>query len=152
MRKLCQYGVASGPSCRRTRSSIARSAATGASYHSAPHTWRLPLRDRVVLPWTGRDQRDVDGVVRELGPVGRPARARRLEPVPVVALGEFRLVVSAAALVPSERAEGHHARELDHVPELLDERHLVVRPAARVVEPDPAPAIGELAQLVVGLL
>src|SRR6185295_2839097 len=137
-RNVCQYDRASGPSWRRTRSSIVRSGT-------------LRLRRDVVLPRTRRDERDVDRIVAELRTVGRPAGLGGLEPVLVVALGELGFVVRAAAFVAAERAERDDARQLEHVPQLLHEGDLVVRPAPAVGEADSSPAILQHTERVVGV-
>src|SRR5262249_23661977 len=138
-RKLCQYGAASGPSWRFTRTSIGGLvAATPAS-----------LAHDVVLAWPRRDPGHVAGLLAEFGTVRRPQRLGGLQEVLVVALRKRRLVVRAAAFIASEGTQGDHSRQLEHVPELLHERDLLVHPAPVIGDADAAPAVLQLEQLLV---
>src|SRR5205807_8362089 len=69
----------------------------------------------VVSPRARLNQRNVHRLVGQLDVAIDPLRARRLQPVGVIAVRELRLVVRAARFVASQRTQCDHARQNQHV-------------------------------------
>src|SRR5256885_13503407 len=89
---------------------------------------------RVVTPGARRNLRNVHLLADQFDFAVYVLGARRLQPVGVVALGEFRFVVSAARFIASQGSKRDNPRQEKHVSKFAREVQRLIRPHGAITE------------------
>src|SRR5438309_7839608 len=107
---------------------------------------------RVVTPGAWRNLRNVHLLVGQFDFAVYMLGARRLQPIGVVALREFRFVVSAARFIASQGSKRDNPRQEKHVSKFAREIQRLIRPHGAVAQIYATEAFREFQQLRIRFL